>query len=590
MSLATKHTVGKNLAGDFLQALFGQAIDDKLGKIGIWRKDKKLTSYFSRVEEAAKFAEDAACKTDVYVAVGVQPPGLPMTNRATGEQVTAICGLWADIDIGRGKNSKHYPPTEADALDLIDALGLPASGVLRSGGGLHPWWPLDEPWILADEGEREHAKKVCRGLVMTLQAIAGRNGWSLDSVGDLARIMRVPGTLNHKFSPPRTVEWLKPIDAKLRFGIDDVEGVLVDEVARPPAAAPGVNMTAAPKNGARLAEQLAVCDSAFARTWDRNRTDLADQSASGYDLAIANEGVCRGWTDDQIAGAMRAWRVRHGEDATKIDRGDYVMNTIAKARAGYDGHVGNNGSSKAPTGKDIITVWFAERYGPVFHRGTAIYSAKLGREVKQSEACGCPTSEVIQRLAKASDAPQTDGHVRRQALPNFFQTWARVAWGDLLTTLPHESDISQTCETASEQFRAMMSRALHALVSLGHDLGKDSSVKVERRSLIGWCDLFAKDKWARIRSLACWCRRSKGGPAADVAIRPELFSQLSFNEPVKDLTSTKFSQLCAAYGVGQTERIHADGQQIRAVVIDPEFIDEIAPPRRGASTSSKAFD
>ena len=34
----------------------------------------------------------------------------------------------------------------------------------------------------------------------------GLDGWKLDGTADLCRLIRIPGTLNHKFDPPRPVE------------------------------------------------------------------------------------------------------------------------------------------------------------------------------------------------------------------------------------------------------------------------------------------------------------------------------------------------------------------------------------------------
>ena len=77
-------------------------------------------------------------------------------------------------------------------------------------------------------------------------------------------------------------------------------------------------------------------DQRFALTWGRRRTDLKDQSPSGYEMSLANIAVATEWSDQEIANLMIAWRRRHGEDVNKALRQDHVTRTIAKAREGVE--------------------------------------------------------------------------------------------------------------------------------------------------------------------------------------------------------------------------------------------------------------
>ena len=77
-------------------------------------------------------------------------------------------------------------------------------------------------------------------------------------------------------------------------------------------------------------------DARFKRTWDRNRSDMDDQSASSYDLAIANALAALGtWTDEEIISVIVAWRRRHGEDVSKVGRAGYQRSTLKIAKANY---------------------------------------------------------------------------------------------------------------------------------------------------------------------------------------------------------------------------------------------------------------
>jgi hypothetical protein len=98
---------------------------------------------------------------------------------------------------------------------------------------------------------------------------------------------------------------------------------------------------------------------------------------------------------------------------------------------------------------------------------------------------------------------------------------------------------------------------------------------VERRqlrSLIGWCQQFAKaGAWGSIRSYSCWVRSTPSGPA--VAIRVELFSQLGCPDPLASLTYRKFTALCEQYAVGRG--IKVSGGDVRAVELTTDFVSDL---------------
>ncbi len=72
--------------------------------------------------------------------------------------------------------------------------------------------------------------------------------------------------------------------------------------------------------------------STFRETWDRTRSDLSDGSASGYDLSLATIAMMRGWSDNETARLIIAWRRRHGMHPEKALRADYMARTLARAR------------------------------------------------------------------------------------------------------------------------------------------------------------------------------------------------------------------------------------------------------------------
>jgi P4 family phage/plasmid primase-like protien len=116
---------------------------------------------------------------------------------------TWLKAIWIDCDVKPGDPKHYHTMTEAfDALDAFrDKVGLPfPSMIVNSGGGLHIYWVSDTP--MSPDEWRSYADG--------LKALLLREGVKCDTglTTDAARILRVPGTLNHKYDPPRPVELL----------------------------------------------------------------------------------------------------------------------------------------------------------------------------------------------------------------------------------------------------------------------------------------------------------------------------------------------------------------------------------------------
>lgn len=151
-------------------------------------------------------------------------------KRGTRVADNAVCvrSLFIDLDVGSGP--KVYP-TKRDAVlalaDFSTKTGLDALGspwLVDSGGGVHAYWPLDNDatiaeWLPVAEGFKRKAKELNFKIDMTVTA-------------DAARILRPPGTMNHKYDPPR------PVVLKHRGGIFSLAAMaaLVGTLALPAVA------------------------------------------------------------------------------------------------------------------------------------------------------------------------------------------------------------------------------------------------------------------------------------------------------------------------------------------------------------------
>ena len=116
---------------------------------------------------------------DVYFGV---LPRLRMRGRAE-DCVTETHVLWADVD---AKNTGGKGP----ALQGLAGLLTVPSIIVDSGHGYHAYW------LLRDKVPVTQAQEAMRGLAREVRG---------DSVWDAPRIMRLPGTQNHKDDPPLPV-------------------------------------------------------------------------------------------------------------------------------------------------------------------------------------------------------------------------------------------------------------------------------------------------------------------------------------------------------------------------------------------------
>src|SRR5262249_12340168 len=133
-----------------------------------------------------------------------------------------------------------------------------------------------------------------------------------------------------------------------------------------------------------------------------------------------------------------------------------------------------------------------------------------GRTVGMSEGCARQDSEVLSRLESASDAQKyKGGGVDVDKLPALFVKWSKAAWGDMLNRLPEEDDAEVAADSPSgEEFVRLVREAMLSQVVLGETItGHGGQTQVERRSLLGWCQRFARPgDWEQIRSYCCWCK------------------------------------------------------------------------------------
>lgn len=133
----------------------------------------------------------------------------PAKGRGGKDLAHALTWLWADGDygsIGHKPGLDEMPhPVDADHVrEIVASAGLPEpSGWVDTGGGCNPVWTLAENHIITDE-DRAAVEHMTSALQSILGAAAYSHGCTWDTqVGNLDRLMRIPGTVNRKHDEPR---------------------------------------------------------------------------------------------------------------------------------------------------------------------------------------------------------------------------------------------------------------------------------------------------------------------------------------------------------------------------------------------------
>lgn len=159
------------------------------GKASYWWSAQDSQSRWFKIDEPWRILPDRRYN-DTYF--GVNPckfiPAKPRFKRTKLTTIQCISAVYCDID-------------GVDNLDAVD-LPLPPSYIVGSGGGFHCYWLLDKPFIIGNSESRlTQAKHIQRQWVRKIpEADQG--------VCCLTRILRLPGTLNHKYKPEREVSLL----------------------------------------------------------------------------------------------------------------------------------------------------------------------------------------------------------------------------------------------------------------------------------------------------------------------------------------------------------------------------------------------
>jgi putative DNA primase/helicase len=135
---------------------------------------------------------------DVNTWYGVNPIRPDSTGRGTAKDVTRLAAVWVDIDIKPG-GAADFDIARAIADDIGTMLDAYPTAITYSGHGIQPIWAIDvEDGQIHGDGDRSRAQAILKRFGRLARLAAATHEADLDSVFDLPRILRAPGSINLK--------------------------------------------------------------------------------------------------------------------------------------------------------------------------------------------------------------------------------------------------------------------------------------------------------------------------------------------------------------------------------------------------------
>ncbi len=325
---------------EFLTMLWG---NPPPGPVLIWTLPGRKSTWYSRfnnIDQDLRHRQNQ----EIYTGVGIPRKDLKLTSftRAKTPDIAALAGLWADIDIAHPLHKKsNLPPNVEEAIDCLKELPMEPSIIIHSGHGIQAWWLFEQPWQFQEPDDNYNAQTLTHWWQNEIAQCFGKRHYTVDSVFDLARVMRLPGTINRKDpEDPKEVTTIRVGEHRCdpQELLRQIPPQFTAQITPPKTAdgrpIPGgitlrLNPNAEPPNRKFIA--LIANDTKFRNTWNNKRGDFKDQSPSSYDMSLASTAARAGWEDQEIADLLIAFRRQHGFDL-KL-RENYYSQTIRNARA-----------------------------------------------------------------------------------------------------------------------------------------------------------------------------------------------------------------------------------------------------------------
>jgi len=342
----------RKAAQDFAELLYGQLNSHRDGLVAYMVKKhggKATRTYFSPPGTLPSHL--CSLSSEWHFWQSVCTFGRHQRKARYALQVPAV---WVDIDPAKHLKDKDLKVWQQEAYTRLSTFSPSPSIVVFSGRGWHGYWLFDKP-IRLEGPDRNRLVSLVTAINRELaERLAG------DAVADLARVMRIPGTINPKngancriiFSDGPIYDLKDLTDAlKVKESVEGAEQVrrLNPMSLKDPKPENATTRRGRPKLGVTVRDLRTL--SPWARhlvmggAW-RSRKRYLKPGGEGLDrsradMAAVGEMIRSGWSDERIFAAFKHTRWLIGDRFRDLcaNQGparavDYLGRTIEKARLG----------------------------------------------------------------------------------------------------------------------------------------------------------------------------------------------------------------------------------------------------------------
>ncbi|MFE3522227.1 YfjI family protein [Streptomyces sp. NPDC059161] len=184
---------------EWLAAQFGEAGGlIALSRVGDW-SGVQVESVDQAMGVIARWNGQGAA--GIYARATTVRERLAPGKRGGANDTHTVIDLWSDIDIaGPGHKDQKLPVDDEQALKVYTESGLPPhTQLIHSGGGLYVRTSFTVPLAVDTDISFDEVARLSMDWQRVLGLTAERMGVSYGTgVGDLSRVLRVPGTVNRK--------------------------------------------------------------------------------------------------------------------------------------------------------------------------------------------------------------------------------------------------------------------------------------------------------------------------------------------------------------------------------------------------------
>lgn len=389
------------------------------GWFNLWTKQGQLnrTLWYdlansNSMAEAAEAARQYDAQGyEVYFSTCSSKMQKGAAERTKQEDVAHCACYFMDIDTAadpqKVNSMKVLPADPMTAYQMLSLSELPPHLCVKSGHGLHAYWLLDSPVQIDSPSALDELRHSMSNFAKAVTAAMGWQGIDTHA-SEPARVLRIPGTHNHKGGEMLPVE-LFPAINRPRYSLKELQSFTAQH-SPTISKQPPMNVTsAAPtSNGLSDAEIKKRLDVARkARNGDLFQTlyDKGDISGYANDHSAADEALCGmlcfylNGDYDAIDKAFRSSKLYRPEkwDRDMQKGGDsYAYRTISKAINTHTG--GYYKPTPQPITRDRLTI------------------EALAEELT-SENCSVRLNDITHKVEVSSDNAEVE------------------SFGDLVTTL-----------------------------------------------------------------------------------------------------------------------------------------------------------